>query len=118
VDTAAPATTDEANPFRKAARRIWLAAEAHDLDPEDRERLMRQGQWCEEEAARWDLRHHALPAPREPTVPLPRRIPGQSWEAVTGIPLHHVPHPAAWNPDNAGAATLERLVDALRRQPP
>jgi hypothetical protein len=47
---------EEANPFREAAGWIWLAAEAPDLEPEQRERLMCQGQWCEEEAARWDLR--------------------------------------------------------------
>jgi hypothetical protein len=44
VDPAAPTTMNEANPFREAARRIWLAAEALDLEPEERERLMRQGQ--------------------------------------------------------------------------
>jgi hypothetical protein len=60
----------EANPFRQAARRIWLAAEAPDLEPEER------------------------------------------------IPLHHIPHPADWNPNDAGAATLERIVHALRHRPP
>lgn len=108
----------EANPFRQAATRIWLAAEAPGLEPEQRERLMRQGQWCEEEAARWDLRRCVVPAPRQSTEALPRREPGRSWEAVTGIPLHHVAHPADWNPKGSGAATLERIVHALRSRPP
>jgi hypothetical protein len=118
VDTTAQATVEEANPFREAAGRIWLAAEAPDLEPEQRERLMRQGQWCEEEAARRDLRRRVVPAPRGSAEALPRRIPGQSWETVTGMPLDHVPHPANWSPNDAGAATLERMVDALRRHPP
>ena len=118
MDTTAPATVKEANPFREAACRIWRAAEVPGLEREQRERLMRQGQWCEEEATRWDLRRRVVPAPRESAEALPRRIPGQSWEAITGIPLHHVPRPADWSPDDAGAATLQRMVDALRRHPP
>ena len=35
-----------ASPFREPARRTWLAAEAPDLEPEDRDRLVGQGQWA------------------------------------------------------------------------
>jgi hypothetical protein len=77
--------TDD-NPFRAAAKRTWLAAEQPDLAEEERERLLRQGAWHEEEAARWDLRHGVVPvpAPRASDEALPRRVPGVSWAALSG----------------------------------
>jgi hypothetical protein len=109
---------EEANPFRLAARNTWIAAEQPDLAPDKRERLLRRGQWYEEEAARWDLRHHRVPTPRTPGESLPRRVPGESWEAVTGIPLDLVPPPPALNPADPGLDTLKRLACALRQMPP
>lgn len=106
----------EANPFRGVARRTWLAAEAPDLEAEERDRLLRQGQWYEEEAARWDLRHGPVPAPRESDEVLPRRVPGESWEALTGVPLD-AHRTADWNADEH-RPTLHRMAAALRRHPP
>jgi hypothetical protein len=106
----------EANPFREAARRTWLAAEAPDLETEDRDRLMRLGQWYEEEAARWDLRRGLVPTPRASDEALPRRVPGQSWEALTGVPLE-AHRTADWHADEH-RPSLHRMVAALRRHPP
>ena len=72
------------NPFRDAARSTWLAAEQPDLPPDERDRLWRWACWYEEQAARRDLRNGLVPAPRSSVEALPRREPGQSWEAVTG----------------------------------
>lgn len=110
---------EDPNPFRQAARKTWLAAERFGLEPAERERLLRQGQWYEEEAARWDLRRGPVPVPQSPDdEALPRRVPGQSWEAVTGMPLDHNVHSAIWNPADPGPATLQRMASALRQMPP
>jgi len=108
----------EANPFREAAQTTWLAAEQPALAYEKRERLQRQAHWYEQEAARWDLRRGLVMAPRIPPEILPRRVPGQSWEAVTGIPLDFVAGPASWNPADPGPDTLKRTASALRHMPP
>ena len=109
---------EDPNPFRQAARKTWLAAEQLGLEPDERERLLRQGQWYEEEPARWDLRRGLVPVPRAPDEPYPRRVPVQSWEAVTGVPLDHNAHSATWNPADPGPDTLQRMASALRQMPP
>jgi hypothetical protein len=109
---------EDPNPFRQAARDTWLAAERPDIAADNREWLLRRGQWYEEEAARWDLRHRLVPTLRPPVESLPHRVPGESWEAVTGIPLNLVPPPSAWNPADPGLDTLKRLATALRQMPP
>jgi len=110
--------TAEANPFRQAAQTTWLAAKQPELAYEKRERLQRQAHWYEKEAARWYVRRGLVPAPPTSLEALPRRVPGQSWEAVTGVPLDFVPGPASWNPADPGPDTLERTAIALRQMPP
>jgi hypothetical protein len=108
----------EANPFRQAAQTTWLAAEQAHLVYEERERLQRQAHWYEQEAARRDVRRGLVMAPRTSPEVLPRRVPGCSWEAVTGIPLDFVPPPASWNPADPGPDTLKRTAMALRQMQP
>jgi len=105
------------NPFRAAARQTWLAYERDDLSPEERDRLWRRAQWYEEQAADWDLRNDLVPTPRPvpPDEQLPRRVPGITWEALTGEPLD-AHRTADWNPE-LYRPTLHRMTAALRRRP-
>lgn len=109
---------DDPNPFRQAAWQTWAASDDPNLPHDERDRRWRQAQWYEEEAARWDLRHGLVPAPRSvpPDERLPRRSPGVTWEALTGEPLD-AHRTADWDP-HVHHPTLHRMVTALRRRPP
>lgn len=107
----------DSNPFSQAAEQTRVVAERAQVSPDERDRLLRLVEWYEEEAARWNQRRGLLPAPRTSVEALPRRVPGQSWAAVTGIPLERTPSPAVWKAEDLGAGTLVRLADALRRMP-
>jgi hypothetical protein len=98
------------NPFRQAAAKVRAAAATPGLPHTALDRLRRQAEWHEQEAARWDARHSVASAPQDAAEPLPQRVPGAAWLALTGARLDTPPRPPTWAPDDR--VSFSRLLDA------